>query len=120
MAFPLTIRQNQFFVESKNTIRSHTLLHVTEIKNDREAELKGSFFAIFEIEQGNSRLIEYAQDFIAFIEKFYYEEFAGERNHFEDTMLHANQLLRGFETPSNTGIHAVMGLVRGNALLFCT
>lgn len=120
MTNPLKIRVEEFFVESKDPNRSHTILQVTEATDNQEAVIKGSFFALFEIEQGNTRIIKYLQDLAIFLEKFYYDEYVGERNHFEDTILHANQLLRGFEVPANTGVHAILAVVKKNKISFTT
>lgn len=116
----LTIRTHEFFVESRDTDRSHAILAITEPKDAAEAGMKGTLFIIFEIEQGNARVTEYVHDIIRFIERTYYDEFKGERNHFEDTVLKTNQLLRGFQLPSNTGIHAVIGLTKKNTITFTT
>lgn len=116
----LTIRTHEFFVESRDTDRSHAILAITEPKDAAEAGVKGTLFIIFEIEQGNARVTEYVHDIIRFIERTYYDEFKGERNHFEDTILKTNQLLRGFQLPSNTGIHAIIGLTKKNTITFTT
>lgn len=116
----LTIRTHEFFVESRDTDRSHVILAITEPKDAAEAGVKGTLFIIFEIEQGNARVTEYAHDIIRFIERTYYDEFKGERDHFEDTVVKTNQLLRGFKLPSNTGIHAVIGLTKKNTITFTT
>ncbi|MEK7481487.1 MAG: hypothetical protein AAB633_01965 [Patescibacteria group bacterium] len=116
----LTIRTHEFFVESRDTDRSHAILAITEPKDAAEAGQKGTLFIIFELEQGNARVTEYAHDIIRFIERTYYDEFKGERDHFEDTVLKTNQLLRGFQLPTNTGIHAVIGLTKKNTLTFTT
>lgn len=116
----LTIRTHEFFVESRDTDRSHVILAITEPKDAAEAGAKGTLFIIFEIEQGNARVTEYVHDIIRFIERTYYDEFKGERNHFEDTVVKTNQLLRGFKLPSNTGIHAIIGLTKKNTITFTT
>jgi len=118
MSSPLTIRTREFFVESRDHDRSHTILSITEPKDAEEAVLKGTLFVLFEIEQGNARMIEYVQDTVRFIERSYYEEFAAERNHFEDTVMRVNQLLRGFTVPKNSGVHALIGVVKKSELSF--
>ncbi|MBI4098742.1 MAG: hypothetical protein HY437_01755 [Candidatus Magasanikbacteria bacterium] len=118
MSSPLTIRTREFFVESRDHDRSHTILSITEPKDAEEAVLKGTLFVLFEIEQGNARMVEYVQDTVRFVERSYYEEFAAERNHFEDTVMRTNQLLRGFTVPTNTGVHALIGVVKKSELSF--
>lgn len=120
MSGSLTIRTHEFFVESRDTDRSHAIFAITESKDAAEAGVKGALFIVFEIEQGNARVTEYVHDIIRFIERTYYDEFKGERNHFEDTILKTNQLLRGFQLPTNTGIHAIIGLTKKNTITFTT
>ena len=116
----LTIRTHEFFVESRDTDRSHVIMAITEPKDAAEAGLKGTLFIVFEIEQGNARITEYVHDIVRFIERTYYDEYAGERNHFEDTVVKTNQLLRGFQLPTTTGIHTMVGVVKKSALTFVT
>lgn len=118
MSGSLTIRTHEFFVESRDTDRSHVIIAITEPKDAAEAGLKGTLFILFEIEQGNARITEYVHDIVRFVERAYYDEYLGEHNHFEDTVIKTNQLLRGFQPPTNTGIHAIIALAKKNTFTF--
>ena len=103
-------------INGRSDKRSLCLLDLHQ-SSSSDAQM-GRFFTLFELEHATPALIEQYADLSRFLGEFYYEQYAAERNHFEDTIMHANGLLKHFATPDQTNIHALIGLFHGSNVSF--
>ncbi|HYE60052.1 MAG TPA: hypothetical protein VEA18_02625 [Candidatus Kapabacteria bacterium] len=109
---------HEFFVEGGKEERSHALLHITEPSTPQE-EKKGYFVALAEIEHGVTDQIEHLQRLIDDIETSYYEMDADNgKEPFEMTVEYMNRRGHHILAPKGSKVHCLVGIVRGNDILF--
>ncbi len=80
----------------------------------------GRFFTLFELEHSSESLIKQYTDLARFLGEYYYEQHIPERNHFEDTIMHANGLLKHLADAEQADVHAIIGLFTGSHIAFST
>lgn len=109
---------HEFFIEGKDSLRSHVLLHISEpAVGDHK---KGYFFAICEVNDGSLPQIETLQQMIDDIETAYYDgDIGDEKDPFEATIEFMNR--RGADVVAKHGkVNCFLGVARGKELIFTT
>lgn len=108
---------NEFFVEGGRQEKSHVLLHITEPSTPEE-QAKGYFFAVCEINRGDSRLIGKLQDVIDEAENGYYETpDNGDKTSLETVLEKANERARSF-LDASAELNCVVGAIRQREIIF--
>ncbi|HRY36475.1 MAG TPA: hypothetical protein P5230_01165 [Candidatus Magasanikbacteria bacterium] len=112
------LQLNEFFVEGGHQEISHVLLNLIQPTSETEEKEKGYFFAICEINQGNSQQIAELQRIMGEIENGYYETSDTEnKNSLEIVLEKINQqnlALFGL----NLSLHCVVGAIKSNEIVF--
>ncbi len=111
------LRLHEFFVEGKNQQKSHVLLHITEPATEAEKS-KGYFFAVCEINNGDTRQILKLQEIIDQIENEYYESpDPGGTSSFEATLGKVNPA--GFSLLKDEIIlNCLVGIIKQAEIIF--
>ena len=115
MEFKLQL--HEFFVEGGNREKSHVLLHITEPSNPAEKR-KGYFFAVCELNEGDTKKIVRLQDIIDEIEERYYEAPDSINEHSLETVL--KKINREHQSEANQleQLHCVLGVIRNDSIVF--
>jgi len=117
MSMDEVLHLHEFFIEGGDPNKSHVLLNITEPATPEE-KAKGYFFAICEINNGNSAYIAKVQDIIDELENNYYEVPDQE----EKTSLEL--VLDKINTDSfalikpDTELNCLVGAIRGSEIIF--
>ncbi|MFA6485813.1 MAG: hypothetical protein WCT40_00375 [Candidatus Magasanikbacteria bacterium] len=112
------LRLHEFFVEGKNQQKSHVLLHITEPATDEERQ-RGYFFAVCEINGGDTKTILKLQEIIDQIENEYYEAVDSDNPDllFEETISKINPA--GFALLQDTiSLSCVVGVINKSNIVF--
>lgn len=112
------LQLNEFFVEGGHQEISHVLLNLIQPTSETEEKEKGYFFAICEINQGNSQQIAELQRIMGEIENGYYETSDTENKNALELVLEKinqkNLALFGL----NLSLHCVVGAIKSNEIVF--
>jgi len=112
-----TLHLHEFFVEGGDPKKSHVLLNITEPATPAEKD-KGYFFAICEINNGESKYITKMQEIIDEIENSYYEIPDQENKTSLEVILDkVNKESFALVNPEIT-LHCIVGAIRQNDILF--
>ena len=112
------LQLNEFFVEGGHQEISHVLLNLIQPTNETEEKEKGYFFAICEINHGNSQHITELQKIMGEIENGYYElPDLGNKSSLETVLEKVNrQNLALFNL--NLSLNCVVGAIKSNEIVF--
>ena len=115
------IEVHEFFVQGKNPLLSHVLLHVSE-PSPSDKRNKGYFFAVCEVTKGTKQQIEHLQMLIDDIESGYYEtEATGGKHPFETTIEYMNRRSHEILQEGNAHMNCCIGVLEEDGtLLFVT
>lgn len=102
----------EFYIDGDDRERSHVLLHITEPSTPAEKE-KGYFFALAEVEQGDTTAIEEMQHIIDDLESTYYSYDDEKKSRFETAIELVNRRSHRL-LADNAFIHCVVGVLRGS------
>ena len=116
MATSLSTQLHTIAVSGRTDRRSICLLMLSQPTAAQQD--MGRFFTLFELEGAKPQTIERYSDLARFLAEYFYEEYAAERNHFEDTIMHANALLKHFSDEEDLSIHALVGLFENEKISF--
>lgn len=110
------LQLHEFFIEGGNREKSHVLLHITEPSTASEKQ-KGYFFAICELNEGDTKKIVRLQNIIDEIEGRYYEAPESINEHSLETVLKKiNREHKQDEKLDN--LHSVLGVIRNESIVF--
>ena len=115
MEFKLQL--HEFFIEGGSREKSHVLLHITEPSNQAEKR-KGYFFAVCELNEGDTKKIIRLQDIIDEIEERYYEAPDSINEHSLETVLKKINREHQNETAQLDQLHCVLGVIRNDSIVF--
>ncbi len=112
------LQLNEFFVEGGHQEISHVLLNLIQPSNEAEEKEKGYFFAICEINHGNSEQLTELQKVMEEIENGYYETAdTPDKNALELVLEKINQKnLALFNL--NLSLHCIVGAIKSNEMVF--
>lgn len=115
MEFKLQL--HEFFVEGGNREKSHVLLHITEPSNQAEKR-KGYFFAVCELNEGDTKKIVRLQNIIDEIEERYYEAPESINEHSLETVLKKINREHQNESAQLEQLHCILGVIRNDSIVF--
>ena len=112
------LQLNEFFVEGGHQEISHVLLNLIQPSNETEEKEKGYFFAICEINHGNSEQLTELQRIVGEIENDYYETSdTSEKNALEIVLEKINQKNLALFS-MNLSLHCIVGAIKSNEIVF--
>jgi len=111
------LQLNEFFIEGGNREKSHVLLHITEPSTEKEKR-KGYFFAICELNNGDTKKIVRLQNMVDEIEERYYEAPESINEHSLETVL--KRINREHQNTADNllDLHCVVGVIRNENIIF--
>ncbi|MDO9509977.1 MAG: hypothetical protein Q7J14_01665, partial [Candidatus Magasanikbacteria bacterium] len=112
------LQLNEFFVEGGHQEISHVLLNLIQPSDETEEKEKGYFFAICEINHGNTEQLSELQRIVSEIENDYYETAdTPEKNALELVLEKINQKNLALFS-MNLSLHCVVGAIKSNEIVF--
>lgn len=109
------LQLHEFFIEGGNREKSHVLLHITEPSTTSEKQ-KGYFFAVCELNEGDSKKIVRLQNIVDEIEERYYEAPESINEHSLETVL--KKINREHQDEQIENLHCVLGVIRNDTIVF--
>ncbi|MCX6780214.1 MAG: hypothetical protein NT034_03480, partial [Candidatus Magasanikbacteria bacterium] len=109
------LQLHEFFIEGGNREKSHVLLHITEPSTASEKQ-KGYFFAVCELNQGDTKKIVLLQNIVDEIEERYYEAQESISEHSLETVL--KKINREHQDDQMENLHCVLGVIRNDNIVF--
>lgn len=109
------LQLHEFFIEGGNREKSHVLLHITEPSTQSEKQ-KGYFFAVCELNQGDTKKIVQLQNIVDEIEERYYEAPETINEHSLETVL--KKINREHQDDQIDNLHCVLGIIRNETIVF--
>lgn len=109
------LQLNEFFIEGGSREKSHVLLHITEPSTPSEKQ-KGYFFAVCELNRGDTKKIVRLQNIIDEIEERYYEAPESINEHSLETVL--KKINRENQNDRIESLHCVLGVIRNETIVF--
>ncbi len=109
------LQLHEFFIEGGNREKSHVLLHITEPSTPSEKQ-KGYFFAVCELNQGDTKKIVRLQNIVDEIEERYYEAPESINEHSLETVL--KKINREHQDDQIDNLHCVLGVIRNETIVF--
>lgn len=109
------LQLHEFFIEGGNREKSHVLLHITEPSTQSEKQ-KGYFFAVCELNQGDTKKIIRLQNIVDEIEERYYEAPETINEHSLETVL--KKINREHQNEQLENLHCVLGIIRNETIVF--
>lgn len=109
------LQLHEFFIEGGNREKSHVLLHITEPSTPSEKQ-KGYFFAVCELNQGDTKKIVRLQNIVDEIEERYYEAPETINEHSLETVL--KKINREHQDDQIDNLHCVIGVIRNETIVF--
>lgn len=112
------LQLNEFFVEGGHQEISHVLLNLIQPSNETEEKEKGYFFAICEINQGNSEQLGELQKVMEEIENGYYETSDTPGHNALETVLEKINQKNLALFSMDLSLHCVVGAIKSNEIVF--
>ncbi len=109
------LQLHEFFIEGGKREKSHVLLHITEPSTPSEKQ-KGYFFAVCELNQGDTKKIVRLQNIVDEIEERYYEAPENINEHSLETVL--KKINREHQDDQIDNLHCVLGVIRNDTIVF--
>ncbi|MBI5221844.1 MAG: hypothetical protein HY979_03495 [Candidatus Magasanikbacteria bacterium] len=109
------LQLHEFFIEGGNREKSHVLLHITEPSTPSEKQ-KGYFFAVCELNEGDTKKIVRLQNIVDEIEERYYEAPENINEHSLETVL--KKINREHQDEQIDNLHCVLGVIRNENIVF--
>lgn len=109
------LQLHEFFIEGGNREKSHVLLHITEPSTASEKQ-KGYFFAVCELNEGDTKKIVRLQNIVDEIEERYYEAPENINEHSLETVL--KKINREHQDDQTDNLHCVLGVIRNETIIF--
>lgn len=109
------LQLHEFFIEGGKREKSHVLLHITEPSTPSEKQ-KGYFFAVCELNQGDTKKIVRLQNIVDEIEERYYESPENINEHSLETVL--KKINREHQDDQIDNLHCVLGVIRNDTIVF--
>ncbi len=109
------LQLHEFFIEGGNREKSHVLLHITEPSTASEKQ-KGYFFAVCELNQGDTKEIVRLQNIVDEIEERYYEAPENINEHSLETVL--KKINREHQDEQIEDLHCVLGVICNENIVF--